>query len=349
MKRQRGFTLIELMIALVLFSFVIAGVLAVAVSMSQGFREQRASVQTESAVRLPLDFMADAIRQASPGAPSNYIYDSYACTGLAIQVYNNATTPTGIATGTDKLDVIYASGAVVTSTRQIYNNSVSLDVTDASQLSAGDYIVITDTTQGVLVKVTAVTGNTLTLAVLNSACPASGIAALPAANQGTIAGPYAAGSLVIRAQHARFWVGAVDGNPTLMMDPDGNDATVDWEPLAEGVEDLQLVKGVDGAGVFGACGANCTATNGLGPENAATANADEYIYNNAADTDPTVGVTRAIRMTLIARTTSGQINNLKSYNRPAAEDHTAASPNTDQYRRRILKTFVEVRNMSVSP
>jgi prepilin-type N-terminal cleavage/methylation domain-containing protein len=37
---QAGFTLIELMISLVLFSFVIAGVLAVAVSMSQGFRER---------------------------------------------------------------------------------------------------------------------------------------------------------------------------------------------------------------------------------------------------------------------------------------------------------------------
>ena len=337
MTRRRGFTLIELMIALVLFSFVIAGVLAVAVSMSQGFREQRASVQTEGAVRVPLDFMADAIRQASPGAPTNYIYDSYACTGLALQVYNNPGTPAGIAAGTDKLDVVYASGAVVTSTREIYNNSTSLTVTDASQLAAGDYIVITDTAQGILVKITGIAGNVLTLQAQNGACPASSIAAIPAATQLVIAGPYAAGSLVIRAQHARFWVGAVDGNPTLMMDPDGNDATVDWEPLAEGVEDLQLVKGVD------------SGIDGLGTENAAVANADEFVYNNAADTDPATGTLRAIRITLIARTTSGLVNNLKSYNRPAAEDHTAAPANTDQYRRRILKSYVEVRNMSVSP
>jgi type IV pilus assembly PilW-like protein len=121
------------------------------------------------------------------------------------------------------------------------------------------------------------------------------------------------------------------------MDPDGNDATVNWEPLAEGVEDLQLVKGVD------------TGIDGLGTENAAVANADEFIFNNAADTDPVAGTLRVIRLTLIARTTSGLVNNLKSYNRPAAEDHTAAPVNTDNYRRRILKSYVEVRNMSVSP
>jgi hypothetical protein len=135
----------------------------------------------------------------------------------------------------------------------------------------------------------------------------------------------------------RFWVGQIDGNPTLMMDPDGNDATVDWEPLAEGVEDLQLVKGVD------------TGTDGLGAENAAVANGDEWRFNNAGDTDTLAGTLRAIRITMIARTTSGLVGNLMSFNRPAAEDHAAAPVNSDNYRRRILRTLVEVRNMSVSP
>jgi type IV pilus assembly protein PilW len=339
-REQRGFTLIELMISLVLFSFVIAGVLAVAVSMSQGFREQRAAVQAESAVRVPLDFMADAIRQASPGAPTNYVYDSYACTGLGVQVYNHPATPggaNGITVGSDKLDVVYASGAVITSTREVYNNNTSLQVTDATGISAGDSLVITDTAQAVLVKVTAVSSNTLTLQSLNGGCPASSISDLPSTIQGTIAGPYAAASLVLRVQHARFWVGQVDGVPTLMMDPDGNDATQDWEPLAEGVEDLQLVKGVD------------TAADGLGVENAAVANGDEWRFNNAGDTDVAAGTLRAVRITLIARTTSGLIGNLQSFNRPAAEDHAAAPVNSDNYRRRILKTLVEVRNMSVSP
>ena len=40
-RSQRGFTLIELMISLVLFSFAVAGVLSVAVSLANGLREHR--------------------------------------------------------------------------------------------------------------------------------------------------------------------------------------------------------------------------------------------------------------------------------------------------------------------
>jgi prepilin-type N-terminal cleavage/methylation domain-containing protein len=323
---QAGFTLIELMISLVLFSFVIAGVLAVAVSMSQGFREQRASTQAESAVRVPLDFLADAIRQGSPGAPTNVIFDSTTCTTVAINVNNNVGT--GSAANTDRLDVIYASGAVLTSTREIYatTNQTSLNVNDASGFAIGDSFVVSDTTEGVLLKITNIVGNTLTIAAQSGACGAFPLSA----------GPYPTGSLVIRAQHAWFYIGWVDGSPMLMMDPDANATTVDAEPLAEGVEDLQLVMGVD------------TTANGLGAEGTPTLATDEWWYNVAGDTTP-AGTLRAIRITMIARTLSGLIGNLQSFNRPAAEDHAAAPLNSDNFRRRILRTTVEVRNMSVSP
>jgi prepilin-type N-terminal cleavage/methylation domain-containing protein len=324
---QAGFTLIELMISLVLFSFVIAGVLAVAVSMSQGFREQRASVTAEGAVRVPLDFVADSIRQASPGAPSGLIWDANDCTQNAIEVFNNSGT--GSAAGTDKLDVIYASGAVLTSTRELYTaTSTTLQVNDATQLAAGDSIVISDTTQGVLVKITGITGNNLTI-VPQASCSAPVLPATP-----TILGPYSVGSLVIRAQHAWFYIDYLDGNPQLMFDPDANASTVDAEPLAEGVEDLQFVKAFDaGAGI---------------PDDVTPTTTDKWLYNIAGDSVP-LGTLRAVRVTMIARTLSGLIGNLKSFNRPAAEDHAAAAVNSDNYRRRILRTTVEVRNMSASP
>ena len=124
---QAGFTLVELMISLVLFSFAIAGVLAVAVSMSQGFREQRAAVGAETSARGPLDFIADVLRQASPGAPTGNIQDAALCTTTgAVSVLNNQSslnTPT--VTGWDELDVIYASGGVVTSTRSAYGTGTT--------------------------------------------------------------------------------------------------------------------------------------------------------------------------------------------------------------------------------
>jgi prepilin-type N-terminal cleavage/methylation domain-containing protein len=329
---QRGFTLIELMISLVLFSFVIAGVLAVAVSMSQGFREQRASVTAEGAVRVPLDFLADAIRQASPGAPSGLIWDPNTCTQAALEVYNNSGV--GLAAGTDKLDVIYASGAVLTSSREIYTStSTTLQVNDASQLAPGDSVVISDTSQGILVKITSITANNLTIVPQPSCLLTPPI--LPAT--ATILGPYPIGSLVIRAQHAWFYIDYLDGNPQLMFDPDAKASTVDAEPLAEGVEDLQLVKAIDATG------------NGIPDDGVTPTTVDEWIYNKTGDVNPIGGTLRAVRVTLVARTLSGLIGNLLSYNRPAVEDHAAAPVNSDNYRRRILRTTAEVRNMSVSP
>ena len=320
---ERGFTLIELMVSLVLFSFAIAGVLAVAVSMSRGFHEQRAAVSAEGAVRIPLDFIADALRQASPGSPTGTITDttSVTCSTTALKVVNNQTSINDSSMiGWDELDVIYASGAVVTSTRAIYDGtSTTIDVTDASQLAIGDFVVISDTAKGDLFKIADISGSTLTLNT--SSC-------------GTV-GPYATGALVIRAQHAVFTIDAVDGIPTLMMDPDG-DGSGAPEPLAEGIEDMQITLGVDQNG-----------DGKIGAEDASAGDADEWQGNNAADT-VLAGVIRAVRITLIARTTSGLVGNAKPFRRPAAEDNPqGVTPDT--YRRRVLRTVVEVRNMAGSP
>ncbi len=223
--------------------------------------------------------------------------------------------------GWDALDIIYASGAVVTSSRTAYlAGSTSVDVTDASQLSIGDSIVISDTNQGTFVNITGISGNTLTLA---AQC---GTLVMPS-------GGYAAGAIVIRAQHATFTIDAVDTVPTLMMDPDAGGPQAP-QPLAEGVEDMQVALGIDA----NADGAIAETANGVG---------DEWQGNSASDS-PLTGTLRAVRISLVSRTTSGLVGNLNPYNRPAVEDH-AASGTFDQYRRRVLQSTVEIRNMAQSP
>jgi prepilin-type N-terminal cleavage/methylation domain-containing protein len=165
---QAGFTLVELMISLVIFSFAIAGILSVAVAMTNGMREQRAAVQAETAVRVPMDFLSDALRQASPGVPlPKNLIDAGTCTRGALTVSNAPGGTDGAFTimpNSDVLDVIYAAGAVVTSTRTDYTTgTTSLTVNDASQLSDGDYIVITDFTYGHLVRIASKNANVLTL------------------------------------------------------------------------------------------------------------------------------------------------------------------------------------------
>jgi prepilin-type N-terminal cleavage/methylation domain-containing protein len=336
-KNQRGFTLIELMISLVLFSFAVAGVLAIAVSMTQGFREQRQAVTTESSARVPLDFIADAIRQASP-AVSDFtkVQDSITGSIGAISMTNSSTAP-------DRLDLIYASGGIVTSAAVAYNSfDTTLTVVDGSQLAAGDYVLISNLNYGHLVKIASKTGaNQLNLA------------GMCGTNQ--VAQSYPIGSLVIRAQHATFTIGAdvQDGVPTLMMDPDSDGkewdgtaapcqaaATAVAEPLAEGVEDLQVAFGID------------QGTDGV-LELGTGANDDEWIPNVAGETLPTpltsfTGTLRAVRVTLIARAEQALIGGAPLFYRPKAEDHPLATT-ADAFRRRVLRTIVEVRNTGVSP
>ena len=318
--RERGFTLVELMISLVIFSFAIAGILSVGVAVTQGYAEQRKAIQAESAVRVPLDFIADALRQASPGVstPAN-LQDGGTCTIGAINVTNSSTA-------SDELYLMYAAGAVVTSTRAVYDgSSTSLDVTDASQLSQNDYVIISNLTNGTLLKIASISGNTLTLAALCSG------GAIPA--YGSSSG-YQTNSLVIRAQYARFYVAPLDGIPTLWMDPDAGGA-LPAEPLAEGIEDMQVAVGIDANG------------DGTISEVGTAAGDDEWTFNFAGETMPASGSIRAVRITLTARATTAMIGTL-SFNLGAAEDRSAATT-FDGYRRRVLKTIVDLRNIGGSP
>jgi prepilin-type N-terminal cleavage/methylation domain-containing protein len=315
MTAQRGFTLVELMISLVLFSLVVTGILSVAVSLSGGMREQRAAMGADAAARLTLFTLADVLRQASPGVASGNIVDAATCTTAALKI-------TGSSTGPDQLDIIHGTGGVVTSTRAAYTaGTTSLAVTDASQLAANNYVVISNASQGHLVKITAVNASTLTLASQCSPInlPANG---------------YPSGSLVIRAQHSVFSIGAVDGVPTLMMDGDASGPAA-AEPFAEGIEDLQLALGVD--------------VNGDGAiTEVGSAPGDDEWQGNVAGDAALAGSIRAVRLTVISRATSAIAGPATPFSRPAAEDR-AASTTFDAFRRRVLRSTVETRNLTGSP
>jgi prepilin-type N-terminal cleavage/methylation domain-containing protein len=321
-RQQRGFTLVELMISLVLFALVVSGILAVAVSMTGGFREQRDATNAEGLVRVPIDYMADVVRQASPGVSNFNIQDADTCSPSALTVTNNPGNP-------DALDVIYASGGVVTSVKTDFTgNAGVIDVVDSNGFGQNDYVVITNLGQGHFYKITSTTATTLTVQAL------CGALVLPG-------GGYVAGSLAIRAAHATFTVAALplETITALWMDPDAGGAQA-AEPLAEGIEDMQIAIGLDGN------------NDGLGADTGGAG--DEWIYNNSGDAAilawppaPALGTIRAVRITLVARSANIDTGNALLGQRPTVEDHAAGAP--DNYRRRILKTTIEFRSGGVSP
>lgn len=317
-QRQAGFTLVELMVALVLFAFAIAGVLSVAVSLTAGFREQRQAVMSESAVRAAMDFMGDAIRSASPAMTGGAIEDLTAASGTcpsgSIKVTNSASAP-------DSVQVVFAYGAVTTSLRSAYSTSLNaITVGNAANFVAGDTVLLTDGTTGHLLHVDAV--NTAT-GVLTLASPGGCTSAtFPS-------GGYPIGTFVIRAMRANFYIGTFDGQSNvLLMDP-GADG-VDPEPLAENIEDMQIANGME----------QDTPSDGV--------QADEWF---SANTTTLAGTVRALRITLVARTADplrGGGTGTPPFFRPLAEDHGAAST-TDWYRRRVLTSVIEIRNLLGSP
>jgi len=313
---QAGFTLVELMVSLVMFSFAIAGVLAVAVSMANGFREQRLAIGAESTARAGMEFIADALRGVSPGVESGVIYHGDCSAPGAIKVTDSTTA-------SDRISAVFAYGSVVTSSRTALDSTDNVvTVTDASQLAVGDTLLVTNFAVGHIVEISGVSGSDLTLASTNRC-----LLSYPT-------GGYPAGSMVIRALHAEFYVADQDGIPTLFMDPDSGGAAP-AEPLAEGIEDLQVAIGID------------SATDGISDVENAGAGLDEWWHNVAGEVMPVTGLIRAVRLTLVARST-GKLTGTASSSLPDVEDRVG-SPPLDSYRRRVLTSIVEIRNLGGSP
>jgi type IV pilus assembly protein PilW len=315
--RQGGFTIIELMIAMVLTTILVGMALQISVIVLDGYRVHREAVGVQRAARGSLDLGADAVRNASAGVPSGNVIDAAGCTDMTVlEVVNASNAP-------DELYVMTASGGVMTSIRNEFTQAASsVTMLDASGLAVGDLVLITNFTKGHILRVDSLADNGGSWTVgFDTYCTGTTF-------------DYEQGSMVLRARINHFYVDDVDGVPTMFVDDDsdGPDAA---EPLAEGVEDFQVAVGVD--------------TNSDGGITDAENATDEWFYNAAGDADPPSPIVRpwrALRLTVVGRTTKEDTRGDWS-SRPAAEDHAAAS--LDGYRRRVASTIVEIRNLTGSP
>jgi prepilin-type N-terminal cleavage/methylation domain-containing protein len=140
----------------------------------------------------------------------------------------------------------------------------------------------------------------------------------------------------------QFFIDATGASPRLMMARlDGLAGPLTPQPLADGIEDLQIAYACDLAPAAPA------GPDGIFSEGAdATARAsDEWTYNVAGDVPPAACVRpQAVRLTIIARTTVADDNlaGVAANAKPAAEDGAAGVQ--DRFRHRALTTTVMPRN-----
>ncbi len=329
-RSQRGFTLIEMMVALVLFAAVTAGMMSVAVTMTNGYRDQEVTIATETSTRSAIEFMSQGLRGASPGVSDpNKVTDVTSCVATAqnnaFRVEQNLAV-VGLASTPDAFTVVMPVGQVLTTTASTFTGT-TVQVSSAEELRVNDQVLVTDHDVGSIMRIQAIS---LTPGI-------DQVTMAPFGGCGTVAFPI--GATVIRVMRARFSVGFLAGEnvPMLFMDADAEGVQFIPEPIAEGIEDMQIAVGIDD-----------DANKVINAENAPSAVADEWHGNNAGDVAYTnqAGV-RAIRITLVARTAK-EATGINAYRLPASEDR-AANALTDNYRRRLLSSTIEVRNLGGSP
>ncbi len=334
MRRQRGFSLIELMIALVLMSLIISGITSLVLSAGRAQSSSARVSVAQSGIRAALDFLTRDLLSASAGASTGTIY-----LGNGSVTQNGVATSTPLpiyvensSTGPDRLDIISIDGTNLSTVLVAYNGGSSITVDATTGLSVGDTIQISDLAQGMLLQVASFGTNganpTINVVTPSNTWP-TGVSFSP-------------GSYVFKSRQVSYGVvTSTSGTITttmLMLYPNGfaNVGTTPGEPLAENVEDFQVALGYDtnADGII-------TATPGV------SANDNEWIFDVAGDTPPTaITNLKSVRISLVARASS-QDPGVRGIPSAATEDHAIASPAADGYQRRKVRSEVTVRNFNL--
>lgn len=180
LRRQRGFNLIELMIALVIGLIVVLGATSVFLSNKQSYRTNSAIGQIQENARIAFELLTRDLRQArltgcgNQATTANLLSDSttlwyanFAGNGLiafdGATADSNPALTTGTASGnhragTDNITLIGASDlAYSLATHDAATSKLTLNET-SPELAVGDLIVICDTAQADIAQISGTTG-----------------------------------------------------------------------------------------------------------------------------------------------------------------------------------------------
>lgn len=273
MRRTRGFTLMEILIAMALTAIVTASVLAIVRTQLMAFEQSDQIVRAQQNTRAGMDFVENTVRRACGGVNQGAVGVNIA--GVTpkivpcVKVYDGATVSAGsIATGTlsspDALEIIYGTGTMTAlKVGADLTSSSTITVMSTTGFSQGDYVLIGDMNNANLYKIaSAPTATTITF---------DAQATLPTtpANLRTVAttkspiSALLAGTYVLKAATYTFFVSPQVTNGSggvtlysnmLMVDPNGVASTnhLDYgntvQPAVEGVDDFQVAIGQDSDG-----------------------------------------------------------------------------------------------------
>ena len=316
---EAGFSLVEVMAALVILAIAMTAVFATFISQQKSFTVQSRVAEMQQNLRQAVEYMSRDIRMAGYGIPDNVVIPAgIIATGVtsirSVYVKDNTTGP-------DQIYILYLFDMDLnqppTTSNNAAANATSITVVSTTGFLAGggELVLITDGNTADLYETSSGTSGT----TMNFR---TGIAGY----NGFHSKFYPAASTVAKARFERYYIDSTtdSAHPTLMVDRMGGLAP---QPVADDIEDMQLSYGLD--------------TNNDGVVDAWR---NDVVGGPVLSVPAEVPQIRQVRLQFIARTRLPGAGWAET--RPVLGNH-AAGATPDGHRRRIYDIVIDVRNSGV--
>ena len=314
--KQKGFTVVELLVAMAISAIVITAIYSTYLSQNKSYAIQEEVAAMQQNCRVAMEMITRDVRMAGYfGCKGDTITNTLAGSSTndytsapVVGVNNDADGGNSIKDGTDQIFLKYAdtSENIEVTAPYMSDTSAAIHVDDSGSLAAFDIVVISDCNHTSIFQITNISPGAGKTIVHNTGVGSPGNTTKDLEHQ------FMGNSFIMRLHNISYYV---DTDNNLIRSDHGNP-----QPLAENIEDLQF------AYIF---------------EDGDEANIPDD--TDADDTNDAEDV-RAVRINVLART--GKVDPAFTGRRPAIEDHAAAG-GTDHYRRRLLTSVIRVRNMGL--
>jgi len=161
---QKGFTLVELMVVVAIFFFILAGVFTAYISQHRASVIQAQVTDTQQNARIAMDFLSKEIRMAGFGKPAGAV-NGFSNT-ITPAINNDATNGNNVLNGTDQITVVtgYRQESTLQSAASADSTTVTL-VANADQFNTTtkSFVCIDGVGQIDNYQVTGIAGNVLSV------------------------------------------------------------------------------------------------------------------------------------------------------------------------------------------
>lgn len=349
-KTQRGFSLVELMIAMVLGLVLMAGVLQVFITSKQTYNLNEEMTWIQENARYAVNFLAEDVRMAGyygcASRAANVVNvlkdaDSKWVTDFDKGIFgydgNDASFPTAVfprpatatlPAGLPKTDVITVHRADLENSLKVTGhnaNSAVIDIKGTHDYDPGTILIVTDCSNTAIFQTTGNQSNKVNHNAGGSIVPGNCVKGLgrPRKCTGNAIGnvyPYKDDAEIMRAIGSAYYVDvAANGVPSLFRESlNTGGITTAKEELIQGVENIQIQYGLD-------------------TDNDNVPN--RYVNANQVTAEQWVSSVVSARITLLLR------SQLALASEPQTFSYMGASYTpTDKYVRRVFSTTVKLRN-----